>query len=99
MTLIMTPAFLINNFVRYLFCLTMKPVPQNANYPELTDDAIERLQIHWDEINSLHTSGEKQEQIAKVIAPRAQTTEGQVVLYIRALIQRAKEVQQESESH
>src|SRR5947209_6594826 len=41
---IINPFLILNNAGRYLFCLGMPPVAAGARAPELTDEAIDRLQ-------------------------------------------------------
>jgi len=76
----------LNNVFRYVFCLGMEPVPFDAIEPELTDHDIERLDPHTDDLISQLNAGDDIELIAEDIAMKAGVTEGQVVLYVQALI-------------
>ena len=79
-----TPFVLVNNVVRYLFCLGLEPVSANATPPELTKEAIEKIKPCVDQLlNRLH-DGEHPLQAARQIAHRTGVTPGQVILYIRS---------------
>ena len=77
----MTTMFILNNVGRYLCCLTMKPVPAGAVKPQLTVDVMMQLQPYTEEIIARLNGKEQLEDIAADIAPRAEVTPAQVVLY------------------
>lgn len=90
-SLIVTPFYILNNVGRYLGCVTMKPVPPEAQPPRLDADVMMSLQRHADEILKRLTEGEKLEVIAADVGPRAGVTPGQVVLYTINLIETLKQ--------
>src|SRR5262249_33278768 len=92
-SLLVTPFFILNNVVRYLMCLGMPAVPMDATQPELTNEAIEKLRPHTDELVRRLNEGGKLKEVAEDIAQLAGVTPGQVVCYVRALI--AAQSQQE----
>src|SRR5437762_361868 len=47
---IVTPFFLLNNIGRYLSCLGMPSVPRGASPPQLTEQAVERISPHAQEL-------------------------------------------------
>ncbi|MGH7225470.1 MAG: hypothetical protein ACRELF_19805, partial [Gemmataceae bacterium] len=80
---LVTPFFLLNNSFRYLTCLSMPAVPPDATKPELTDEAIEKLRPHTDELIARLNQGGKFEEVVEDIAYLAGVTPGQVVYYVR----------------
>jgi hypothetical protein len=84
---LVTPFFLLNNVVRYTTCLGMPPVPEGAEPPVLTDEAVERIRPHaqrlFDELNA----GGKLEDVANEIAELSGASPAQVVLFVRAVVQ------------
>jgi hypothetical protein len=90
-SLIFTPFYLLNNVGRYLFCLGMKPVPADAGPPILSDEAIERLTPFMDELFKRLNDGEELQAVTDSIAEEARVTPGQVVLFLRAVIQSQKQ--------
>ena len=88
-SLIVTPFFVLNNIIRYLTCLGLEPVPPNAMSPQLTDDAVRKLEPHIPEIVQRLNRNEPLETIATSIARLAGVTPGQVVLIVAALAQNA----------
>jgi len=83
---IVTPCFLLNNIVRYVFCLGMEPVPPGAVSPELTEQVVERLQPLTDKLIDQLNAREDFERVVENIAFESGVTKGQVALYVRALI-------------
>lgn len=86
-SLIVTPFFLLNNVGRYLMCLGMPRVPTEANIPELTQAAVEKLNAHASDLFTRLEEDEDFERVASVIANRAGVTPGQVALYVQAVLQ------------
>lgn len=81
-----TPFFILNNVGRYLFCLTMPPVPPGASAPELTDDVVKQLTPLTKEIFDRMGQDEEFSEVAEDIARRTGVTPGQVAVYVRAVI-------------
>lgn len=90
-SIILTPIFIANNTVRYLLCLGMEPVPPLATVPRLTDDVIDRLRPLTGNLVEQLNSGENFERIADDVAMRAGVTQGQVALYVQALMAASRE--------
>jgi hypothetical protein len=86
----LTPCFIVNNIVRYASCLTMPAVGPDAKPPALTDDAVNRLSPHKEQIFVRLNRGEKFPDVAKDIAQKAGVTPGQVFLFSQALVRAAK---------
>jgi hypothetical protein len=86
----LTPFFVINNVVRYLGALGLEAPPPDATRPELTDEAIEKLNPHADELIQRLGQKEKLAEVAEDIAAVAGVTPGQVQLYIAALARSMK---------
>lgn len=84
---IVTPFFLLNNMGRYLFCLGMDPVQPGAAPPRLTDEAIERITPHANNLFSRLNDGEDFATTAALIADLAGVTSGQVALFVHAVIE------------
>ncbi len=93
-SLFLTPVFILNNVFRYVTCLTLPSVPPNAEPPQLTDEAIEKLQPYTQQMIDRLNEGRPYKEVAEDIAALAGVTPGQVVCYIRALI--AAQQQRES---
>ena len=78
--------YIPNNIIRYLFSLSLKPVPPRATVVELTEEVISRLSPYAETIVARLNSGESLEHVAGDVALRARVTPEQVVLYLRALV-------------
>jgi hypothetical protein len=87
----LTPFLILNNLIRYLGTLKLPGVPVGATAPTLTQEVIDRLAPYTDELVSRLNGGENFEQVVQSVAPRVGVTPGQLVLYIQALYQTAKE--------
>ncbi len=85
-SLIVTPFFILNNLIRYALCLAMPGVPAGARMPELTEQAIEKISPHVDQLIERMNAGEDFQRVAEEIGLRAGVTPGQVALYVRALL-------------
>jgi hypothetical protein len=92
-SLFVTPFFILNNVGRYVFCLGMKPVPEGATKPELTEEAIAQLTPHVAEIFERLGNKEPLEQVADYYALRYGVTPGQVVQFVIAVAEAAKNQQ------
>lgn len=89
-SLIITPFFLLNNFFRYLTCLTMPGVPEGAVPAELTEDAVNRLHPYTREIFDRIGQDEPFPRVIEDVGMRAGVTPGQVSLYVRAVVAAAR---------
>jgi len=78
--------YIPNNVIRYLFSLSLKPVPPGAVVPQLTEEAVAGLTPYAGAIVERLNNGEALENIAGDVASRAGVTPGQVILYLRALV-------------
>ncbi|MCE9546809.1 MAG: hypothetical protein K8T25_15120 [Planctomycetia bacterium] len=85
-SIIVTPFFIINNTVRYILCLGMDP-PSGSGPPQLTDDIVNRLQPHAQQLFARLNNGEKLDVVAGDIARMSGATPGQVLLFLRATLQ------------
>lgn len=74
------------NLIQYLMSLTLEAVPSGAQAPQLTDDVVDRLGPHTDNLIQQLNSGETFERVAENIAMLAGVTKGQVALYTQALM-------------
>lgn len=90
-SLIVNPFFILNNVFRYIFCLGMEPVPPDAVQAELTEESVERLGPHTDELIDMLNAGEEFERVAEKMSLKANVTQGQVALYVHALIEAAQD--------
>ena len=90
-SLFLTPIFILNNLVRYTLCLGMAPVPRSAQRPMLTEQVIAAIQPHAPQIIDRLNAKENLNQIAKDTSYTCGATPGQVLLYIHALLQAARE--------
>lgn len=88
---IMTPFILLNNIIRYLFCLGMPAAPNTAMRPQLTNDAYDRISPHEAELFDRVNAGEDFTDVVEVIADRAGVTPGQVVLFVQEVIRRQEQ--------
>lgn len=86
-SLIITPFLIVNNVGRYVFCLTMEPVPPGAAVPQLNEDEIARIAQHIDDLFERLAAGDPLEAVARQIAERARVTPGQVLLYLQLAAQ------------
>jgi hypothetical protein len=91
---IVTPFFILNNFIRYLLCLGMEPVPFGAQPATLTADAVARLQPLTAELVQQLNRGDPFERVAENVGMKAGVTPAQVALYVRALIAESKPAEQ-----
>lgn len=85
-SLIVTPIFLLNNIFRYLFSLSMPPVPEEAVVPELTEEDRRKISPHVESLfNKLNEETAELNEVAKEFATRIGVTPGQIVLAIREI--------------
>jgi hypothetical protein len=82
-----------NNIIRYLGSLDLAPVPVGAAAPTLTGDIVNKIAPHTEQILIRMKNNEPLEQIANDMSYTTGATPGQIVLYISALVQRAKKQQ------
>jgi hypothetical protein len=90
---LMTPFILLNNIFRYIFCLGMEGVPFGAQPPSLTEDVVQRLEPHIEQLIDRIKNGDKFDRVANDIAMRAGVSPGQVALYLHALVAAAEREQ------
>jgi hypothetical protein len=88
---LVTPFFLLNNVARYATCLTMSAVPEGAEPPVLTDEAVERIRPHAQRLFDGLNDGRKLEDVANEIAELSGTSPAQVVLFVQAVVQAQQE--------
>jgi uncharacterized membrane protein len=88
-----TPIVLLIDIFNYFRAWNLPPVPANARVPRLDDQAIDHLQPHWPEIVTRLNSGEKFDNIARDLAPKASVTPAQLVLYTNAMIKHSQGAQ------
>jgi hypothetical protein len=88
----LTPFLILNNVIRYIGCASLPPVPPGATAPRLTEEVMQRLQPHIDEIIARLNAGQQLAQVAHTIAHRAGVTPGQVMVYVDALARAAREL-------
>lgn len=90
-SLIVTPIFLLNNIFRYLFSLSMPPVPEDAVVPQLTDDDRRKIIPHVESLfDRLNEETADLTEIANEFATRIGVTPGQIVLAIREIATEAQ---------
>lgn len=90
-SLIVTPIFLLNNIFRYLFSLSMPPVPEGAIVPELSDDDRRRISPQVESLFSrLNEENADFTEVVGEFAQRIGVTPGQMVLAIREIVQGAQ---------
>jgi len=85
-----TPFYVLNNTFRYLASLGMQPVPPDASKPELTQDAVEKLEPYADDLIMRLNEGEPLAKVTEEVGERAGVTPGQVQLYLSALTRAAR---------
>jgi len=87
-SLIITPFLLINNIGRYVVCLGMPPVPADATPPELTEQDIQQIMPHSDQLfERINSDDEKFEAVIRDTAMLAGVSPGQILLFIRVVTQ------------
>ena len=84
---VITPFFLLNNIGRYVLCLRMPPVPPGAAPPKLTDEAVERISPHAQQLFEWLNRGDDFNKVVRTAAGAAGVTPAQVILFIRAVIE------------
>lgn len=84
---VVTPFFLLNNIGRYIFCLGMQGVPPGALPPSLTDDAIEKIKPHAQDLFHRLNAGEDFAAVSSHVAMRAGVSPGQVAMFVQAVVQ------------
>jgi len=90
-SMIVNPFFILNNVGRYLFCLTMEPVPTGATTPELTEATVERIRKHMPEIAERLEGMEPVDEIARDIARKSGATPGEVYVVLRVTQKKLEE--------
>jgi hypothetical protein len=80
-----TPIVLLIDIFNYFRAWNLPPVPAGATRPQLTGEAIGRIQPFVSELIARLNGGEKLDAVAAAIGARAAVTPGQVMLYVQAL--------------
>jgi len=80
-----------NNVIYYLGSLKLPPVPPGATPPQLTDAAVQLLRPHTDEIFSRLNANEPLDRVAADVSARTGVTPGQVIQYVVAVAEAAKQ--------
>jgi hypothetical protein len=93
-SVIITPFLILNNTGRYLFCLGMPRVPEGATAPVLTEAAVEKLLPHLEILFERLNAGEDFRTVTESIAQQTGVTPGQVVLFVRAIVEQQQSQQQ-----
>jgi hypothetical protein len=88
-SLVLAPAYLINNIVRYVTALTMPGVPADARVPVLDEVTFGRLAPYGGEIAARLNAGESLGSVATHMASTVGATPGQVVHFISHLARQA----------
>jgi hypothetical protein len=96
-SLIVTPFFLLNNIGRYAFCLSMPPVPPGAAPPKLTDEVVQRIIPHLDQLFARINGGEDLNHAVEATAMTAGATPGQVMLLVQAVIHQQQQAQNQNQ--
>jgi hypothetical protein len=94
-SLILTPIFIINNVVYYLTRLGMPPVPATARKPMPDDAAVARMDPHMESLFVRVEGNEPLMDVCRDIAPRANVTPGEVLVYAIAIAQGARQQAQQ----
>jgi hypothetical protein len=81
-SLFVAPVFVIGNIACYLGTLRMKPVPEGAIPPLLTEDAIARIRGSSNELIRHVAAGVPLMEVATSVARVANVTPGQVLLFV-----------------
>ena len=90
----MTIGYLCNNIARYVGCIGLPPVPAGAAPAQLSMEAWQKLQPFTNDIYARFQGGQQIAQVSNEIAAQAGVTPGQVVLYVRSMIEASKQQQQ-----
>ena len=93
-----TPFFIINNIFQYFKCSDLENVPKNSTIPQLTKEAISKIQPFSENIVNRLNASHHIYNIANDIAIQADVTPGQVVIFIVTLINILEEESNNSES-
>jgi hypothetical protein len=86
-----TPFILLNNIFRYFGVVGMPPVPPGAVPPILDAEAVRKLQPQANEIVRRLNNKDPLLVVARDIGPRVGVTPGQVMKYVIALSQAARQ--------
>ncbi len=84
-SLLLAPLIVLNNIFRYLFCLTMEPVPLDVTVPRLTSEDVKRIEPHTAGLLKRLRDAEPLIEVASDIAHKARVTPGQVLLCLRQI--------------
>ena len=86
-SLIVTPFFLLNNIFRYLMAWSLRPVPEDASIPQLTDADRDKIAPHIEAfLTRLDAENASFQEVAEEFAQRIGVTPGQIALAIREIV-------------
>ena len=85
-----TPVVLLINIVNWFRAWSLPPVPAGAVAPQLTDDAIARLNPFVSDLAAQLNKGTAMPTVGTDIAAKAGVSPGQVVRYVQALAAQGK---------
>jgi len=91
LSVFITPCVLLWNTGLFLTTLGLKSPDPNAQPPQLTQAAIDKLGPYTDRLFSALSAGRPHQQVAEEIAGLAGVTPMQVLLYLQAVIEASKE--------
>lgn len=83
---IVTPFMLLNNIGRYLFCVSMSPVPPGSIQPTLSQEEVDRIRPHANRIFERLNQGEDFRAVAVSTAEVASVSPGQVLLFVQTIV-------------
>jgi hypothetical protein len=93
-SLFATPVVLLIDLFNYFRAWNLPPVPDGATVPRLDDRAIDQLHPHWPNIVARLNGGEKFDEVASDLAPKARVTPAQVALFTNAMIKQSQAARQ-----
>lgn len=86
-SLVLAPAFVLNNLARYIAGLGMPAVPPGAKPPQVTNEVIARIYPRMGEIFERLSRGEPLEAVARDLAPKLNVTPGELLVYVVHVVQ------------
>src|SRR5262245_36680731 len=89
-SLFATPVVLLIDIVNYFRAWSLPPVPAAATAPQLSSDAISRLQPYTPALAPRPNRAETWQSVAGDIGASAAVTPGQVVRFVQALVAQSK---------
>lgn len=86
LSLILAPIYLLFNIYNLLKSFSLEPVPDDAEPPRLTEEAVQRIEPLTEVLFERLNAGEEFERVVTDVALRSQTTPGQVCVYMQAVL-------------